>query len=96
MLMWIVAIAWMYVAVMMAVAEAVNSSGTILGALVTLLLYGVGPLAIVLYLLGTPARRKARRRQELGEQAAAASTPDPDGGAHALGQPSVAAERKEP
>lgn len=96
MFMWIVAIAWMYVAVMMAVAEAVNANGTVLGALVTLLLYGIGPLAIVLYLLGTPARRKARRQQELRDQADAASAPDPDGGAHAPRHPTITPEREEP
>lgn len=96
MFMWIVAIAWMYVAVMMAVAEAVNANGTILGALFTLLLYGIGPLAIVLYLLGTPARRKARRQQERADQSESASTPDPDCGAHAASHTTVAAERKEP
>jgi len=57
--MWIVAIAWMYVTLMMALAEATNPQGTVLGAVFTFLLYGVGPLALVLYLMGAPARRKA-------------------------------------
>ena len=52
--MHLVAIAWIYVVLMMAVAEATSSDGTLLGAFFTLLLYGVLPLAIVLYLLGTP------------------------------------------
>lgn len=59
--MYLVAIGWMYVVVMMAVAEAMSPSGTVLGAVFTFLLYGCLPLAIVLYLLGTPARRRARR-----------------------------------
>lgn len=62
--MWIVAIAWMYVTLMMALAEATNPQGTVLGAVFTFLLYGVGPLALVLYLMGAPARRKAIRRAE--------------------------------
>jgi heme exporter protein D len=62
--MWIVAIAWMYVALMMALAEATSSQGTVLGAIFTFLLYGVGPLALVMYLLGAPARRKAILRAE--------------------------------
>ena len=57
--MWIVAIAWIYVALMMALAEATSSQGSILGAVITFVMYGVAPLALVLYLLGTPARRRA-------------------------------------
>lgn len=62
--MYLVAIGWMYVVVMMAVAEAVSPQGSVLGAVFTFLLYGCLPLAIVLYLLGTPARRRARRAAE--------------------------------
>lgn len=67
--MWIVAIAWMYVTLMMALAEATSPQGTVLGAIFTFLLYGVGPLALVLYLMGAPARRKAIRQAERAEQA---------------------------
>ena len=59
--MLLVAIGWMYVVVMMAVAEAVHPNGTVLGAFITLLLYGVAPLAVVLYIMGTPGRRAARQ-----------------------------------
>lgn len=62
--MYLVAIGWMYVVVMMAVAEAVSPQGSVLGAVFTFLLYGCLPLAIVLYLLGTPARRRAHRAAE--------------------------------
>lgn len=65
--MWIVAIAWMYVTLMMALAEATSPQGTVLGAVFTFLMYGVGPLALVLYLLGAPARRKAIRQAEQAE-----------------------------
>jgi hypothetical protein len=67
--MWIVAIAWMYVAVMMSLAEATAPNGTVLGAVITLLLYGIAPLALVMYLLATPMRRKARRAAEARELA---------------------------
>lgn len=70
--MWIVAIAWMYVAVMMTLAEATAPNGSLLGAFFTLLLYGIAPLALVMYLLGTPARRRARRAAEAAQDAAAA------------------------
>ncbi len=86
--MHLVAFAWMYVVLMMAVAEAASSTGTLLGAFFTLLLYGVLPLGIVLYIMATPARKRARRSKETSSAA-------PDGGAHAPGEP-VAPVRKEP
>ena len=70
--MWIVAIAWMYVTLMMALAEATSPQGTVLGAVFTFLLYGVGPLALVLYLMGAPARRKAILQAERAEREALA------------------------
>lgn len=57
----VVAIAWAYVVLMMTVAEATSERGTLLGAAITFLLYGVLPLSIVLYLMGTPGRRRARQ-----------------------------------
>ena len=57
----LIVIAWLYVVVMMAVAEATNTTGTVLGAVITFVLYGVGPVALVIYLLTTPARRRRRR-----------------------------------
>lgn len=67
--MYLVAIGWMYVVLMMTVAEALSSQGTLLGAFFTFLLYGCLPLVVVLYLLGTPARRRARRAAEQLEAA---------------------------
>ncbi|MED5620091.1 hypothetical protein VPH43_12480 [Ideonella sp. BN130291] len=81
--MLLVGIGWMYVVVMMAVAEAISPSGTLLGALVTFVLYGALPLSIVMYLLATPARRRRRRAAEAAEAASAAA--QPDGGRHAPG-----------
>ena len=82
--MYIVIIAWLYVTLMMAVAEATNSTGTVLGAIFTFLLYGVLPLALVVYLLNTPARRRALKEreaaaQEAARQAAASVAPDGSG-----------------
>jgi hypothetical protein len=62
--MYIVPIAWLYVALMMAVAEATGSGGTVLGAVMTFVLYGLGPVALVLYLMGSPMRRRAIKAQE--------------------------------
>ena len=69
--MYLVVLGWLYVVLMMAVAEAMAPQGTVLGAIITFLLYGVLPLSIVMYLLGTPARRAKRIAQE---QAAAPGT----------------------
>jgi len=79
--MYLVAIAWLYVTLMMALAEATNPHGTILGAVFTLLLYGIGPLALVMYLMGTPMRRKARQAAASAqeEQARTAAETDPEG-----------------
>ncbi len=94
--MYLVAIAWLYVALLMAATEATHSQGSVLGAVFTFLLYGLGPVGLVMYLLGTPARRAARRR----EVATEASAPlDPDGRGHAptvAMERTVAAEREEP
>jgi len=62
--MYLVLIAWLYVAVMMAVAEATSSNGTLLGAFFTLTLYGILRIIIIGYVMGTPARGKARLRLE--------------------------------
>jgi len=62
--MYLILIGWFYVAVMMAIAEATSSNGTLLGAFFTFLLYGLLPIAIVGYILGTSARRKARQKAE--------------------------------
>ncbi len=67
--MWIVAIAWMYVALMMALAEATSPQGSILGAVITLVFYGMAPTALVMYLMGTPGRRRARRQAEAAAHA---------------------------
>ena len=53
--MYLIAIAWVYVVLLMSLAEATSAQGTVLGALITFALYGALPLTIVLYILGTPA-----------------------------------------
>ncbi len=81
--MYLVMIAWLYVALMMAVAEATNSNGTVLGAIVTFVLYGLLPMGIVGYILGTPARKRARKAREQQAAAQAAASANPDAGGHA-------------
>ena len=92
--MYIVPIAWLYVALMMAVAEATHSNGTVLGAVITFLLYGLGPVALVVYLMGAPARRRAIKAREAAEMARAASV-QPDASGHAAAD-AIAPVRKEP
>jgi hypothetical protein len=94
----IVAVGWLYVALMMAVAEATNSNGSLLGAIVTFLLYGVGPVALLMYIMLTPARKRVRRAREeaLARQAAeAAPSAQPGGGGEAAAG-AVAPVGKEP
>ena len=58
--MYIVAIAWIYVALMMSVAEATNTNGTVLGGIVTFILYGILPTAIIIYIMRTPHSKRVR------------------------------------
>lgn len=92
--MHLVIIAWLYVALMMAVAEATNTTGTVLGAIFTFLLYGLLPIGLVVYIMGTPARRRAHRARDEAARAASMSAA-PDEGGEAPADP-VAPVRKEP
>ena len=83
----LVGVGWLYVVLMMAVAEAMAPTGTVLGAVFTFVLYGAAPLSLALYLLDTPSRRRRRRAAE------AASSVEADGGGHAPAHP-VPAERE--
>jgi len=96
--MQIVALGWAYVVLMMVLAEALGPGGTLAGALVTLLLYGVLPLAIVAYVGGARARARARLRAARADAPARAAAPgsgdgDPGRGGEAAGD-AVAPERE--
>ena len=108
--MYLVVIGWMYVVLMMSVAEASNSTGSILGAIVTFFLYGLLPVVLVVYVMRTPARRKEIKAREAAEHQAqmarlaanavpeATASVDPDASSHAPGateSDSVAPVRKE-
>jgi hypothetical protein len=103
----LIAIAWLYVAVMMSVAEATASNGTVLGAIITFVLYGLLPVALLMYLLATPMRRRLRREREAAEPGVgpgsgpvqAPSAIPPDGGSETAACPQaggVAPVGKEP
>ncbi|PKO58433.1 MAG: hypothetical protein CVU24_17145 [Betaproteobacteria bacterium HGW-Betaproteobacteria-18] len=95
--MYIVAIAWLYVAILMAVAEATHTTGTLLGGIITFVMYGLLPLALVMYVMGAPVRRrtiKAKERSELETaQIASGSSPDADG---ETATDAITSVRKEP
>ena len=96
--MYIVPLAWLYVALMMAVAEATHSKGTLLGAIITFVLYGLVPVALVVYLMAAPSRRRAIKAAEAAELANMTEGPasvQPDTGDHAAAD-AVTPVRKEP
>jgi small-conductance mechanosensitive channel len=67
----IVAIAWIYVVLMMSIAE-----HSVIAGIMTFLLYCVLPLTIILYLLATPQRRRQRTAKAAAAAAAASSLPN--------------------
>ena len=103
--MYLIVIAWLYVTVMMALAEAFGPQGSVLGAMVTLVLYGLLPVSIIIYIFGTPERKRKLKAQREAEQRAydqaqaAKSSALPDAGSHAPSaaqDSSIAPVRKEP
>ena len=95
----LVIIGWLYVVLMMSLAAATHANGSVVGAVFTFLLYGVLPVAVVGYIMMTPARKRAIRKREQDQQAAndavAARSGEPDRG----GEPAADAVppvRKEP
>ncbi len=65
--MYLIAIGWIYVVLLMSIAEATSTTGSVLGALITFVLYGALPLSLVLYILRTPARKRAIKAREKAE-----------------------------
>jgi predicted membrane channel-forming protein YqfA (hemolysin III family) len=101
---YLIVIGWMYVVLMMSVAEATNTTGSVLGAIVTFFLYGLLPVAIIVYVMRTPQRRRAIKAREAAEDAERdaarqAASAGPDAGGEAPGAAEaggVAAVGKEP
>lgn len=61
--MYIVAIAWIYVVLMMSITE-----HSVIASIMTFLLYCVFPLTIVLYLMRTPQRKRERLEKQAALQ----------------------------
>jgi hypothetical protein len=95
--MYIIPIGWLYVALMMSVAEANNSNGTVLGAVITFVFYGLLPVGLILYFMGSPGRRRAIKAKEVADLAATqtSNSGEPDAGSLPTADP-VTPVRKEP
>ncbi len=61
--MYIVAIGWIYVTLLMAVTEP-----NIIAGILTFTLYGLLPLSLLLWIFGAPLRRRRLREAEAGDE----------------------------
>lgn len=61
--MYIVAIGWLWVVLMMALTETSVTAG-----ILSFLFYGLAPLALFLWLVGTPARRRRSANQTVDQK----------------------------
>lgn len=61
--MYIIAIAWIYVTLMMAATEASITAGVL-----TFLLYGLMPCALFIWIFATPQRRRNKLAKDLLDQ----------------------------
>ena len=97
-MMILVLLAWFYVVMMMALAEALAPQGSVIGAAITFVVYGGVPLALLVYLLAATVRRRARLRAPADGSAALGrpgGVEQADAGGHAAGD-SIAPVGKEP
>ncbi|MBP8120765.1 MAG: hypothetical protein KAY04_05930 [Burkholderiales bacterium] len=65
--MYIVAIAWLFITLMMAITEKSAVAGVL-----TFVFYGLAPCALLLWLMGTPHRRRSRAKAATAAADAAA------------------------
>jgi len=73
--MYVIAIAWLYVTLLMAATEP-----NLTAAVLTFAAYGLVPLALLLWLFGTPERRRRRMAREAPPDMAPTATADPKDG----------------
>ncbi len=62
--MYVIAIGWLYVTLLMAATEPNLTAGVL-----TFVFYGAAPLALLLWLLGTPQRKRDRLAREAVDDA---------------------------
>ena len=67
--MYIIAIAWIYVVLMMVITET-----SLTASIMTFLFYGVFPLALFFYLFSTPKRKQHRQEDEKMKPSAISSS----------------------
>jgi len=67
--MYIIAIGWLYIIVLMAATEK-----SLVAGVLTLVFYGLAPLALFLWVFGSPGRRRAEARKRLPQQPVPDST----------------------
>jgi len=60
--MYIVAIAWLFVVLILSISQ-----NSILAGVLTLLFWGVIPLGLLLWIVGTPARRLRKAREDAAQ-----------------------------
>ena len=60
--MYLIAIAWLYVALLAAVTD-----NSVVGGVLTFVFYGLAPMTLFLWLFGTPTRRWRWRRRRVGD-----------------------------
>lgn len=61
--MYIIAIGWLYITVLMAATEK-----NLVAGILTLVFYGLAPVALLLWIFGGPGRRRAAARERLPQQ----------------------------
>lgn len=66
--MYLIALAWMYVTLIMAASE-----NSVVAGILTFVFYGALPCGLLLWLLGTPGRKRRKIRQSVEQQL---DTPD--------------------
>ncbi len=69
--MYIIAIGWIWVVFMMSITES-----SIVAGLMTFVFYGILPCGLLMYLLGTPARRRRQARERTTPPAQPATPPE--------------------
>lgn len=60
--MYLIAIAWLYVALLAAVSD-----DTVVGGVLTLIFYGLAPMALFFWLFGTSSRRRRQKARDAAE-----------------------------
>lgn len=69
--MYIIAIGWLYVTLLMALTE-----GSVVAGVLSFVFYGLAPTALLMWLLGTTARRRRHAQREAAARQAEAASAD--------------------